>query len=85
MNKMRHHSQKLLDQVVLVSQELIRIAITWLEEWYNTLEVFLGLIILINLLILCLFINRTHMAISLTMVMWRHSFRFLNHNMINLI
>jgi hypothetical protein len=39
MNRMREHSQKLLDQVVLVSQELIRVAITWTEEWYNTLEV----------------------------------------------
>lgn len=84
MNKMRHHSQKLLDQVVLVSQELIRIAITWLEEWYNTLEVFL-VHKLINFLILCLFINRMRMVISLMMAMLRHSFRFLSHNMINSI
>lgn len=39
MDRLREHSEKLLDQVLLVSQELIRVAITWAEEWYTALEV----------------------------------------------
>lgn len=35
---LRQHSSQLIDQSVLVSQELIRIAILWDEEWYATLE-----------------------------------------------
>lgn len=35
---MRQHSAILIEQSVLVSQELIRIAILWDEEWYSTLE-----------------------------------------------
>eukprot|EP01126_Amoeba_proteus_P004016 TRINITY_DN11373_c0_g1_i3.p1 TRINITY_DN11373_c0_g1~~TRINITY_DN11373_c0_g1_i3.p1 ORF type:complete len:643 (-),score=134.11 TRINITY_DN11373_c0_g1_i3:248-2176(-) len=38
MDRLREHSEKLLDQVLLVSQELIRVAITWGEQWYNALE-----------------------------------------------
>lgn len=39
MIKMSEYSHELLDQVMLVSQELNRIAITWAEMWYNALEV----------------------------------------------
>lgn len=35
---LRHHSEKLIDQALLVSQELIRVAILWEEEWHETLE-----------------------------------------------
>lgn len=35
---LRQHSAPLINQSVLVSQELIRIAILWDEEWYATLE-----------------------------------------------
>ena len=35
---LRQHSATLIDQSVLVSQQLIRIAILWDEEWYATLE-----------------------------------------------
>lgn len=35
---LRQHSSQLIDQSVLVSQELIRIAILWDEEWYATIE-----------------------------------------------
>jgi serine/threonine-protein kinase mTOR len=35
---LRQHSAPLIDQSVLVSQELIRIAILWDEEWYSTIE-----------------------------------------------
>lgn len=35
---LRQHSAPLIDQSVLVSQELIRIAILWDEEWFSTLE-----------------------------------------------
>jgi serine/threonine-protein kinase mTOR len=38
LTKMRQHSATLIEQSVLVSQELIRIAILWDEEWYTTLE-----------------------------------------------
>ena len=35
---LRQHSAQLIDQSVLVSQELIRIAILWDEEWHATIE-----------------------------------------------
>ena len=35
---LRQHSPSLINQSVLVSKELIRIAILWDEEWYSTLE-----------------------------------------------
>lgn len=37
-DKMRLHSPALVDQAVLVSQELIRVAILWHEMWYEGLE-----------------------------------------------
>lgn len=36
--KLRQHSSQLIEQSVLVSQELIRIAILWDEEWHSTIE-----------------------------------------------
>jgi FKBP12-rapamycin complex-associated protein len=38
MQQMREHSATLVDQALLVSQELIRIAILWHEQWYDGLE-----------------------------------------------
>lgn len=38
MNRMRTHSATLIDQAVLVSQELIRVAILWHEQWHEGLE-----------------------------------------------
>ncbi|CEQ40386.1 SPOSA6832_01995, partial [Sporobolomyces salmonicolor] len=38
MNKMRDHSASLVEQAVLVSQELIRVAILWHELWHEGLE-----------------------------------------------
>ncbi|KAJ3067743.1 phosphatidylinositol kinase- protein kinase tor1 [Podochytrium sp. JEL0797] len=38
MDKMRTHSGVLVDQVLLVSQELIRVAILWHEMWHEGLE-----------------------------------------------
>ncbi|KPV75332.1 uncharacterized protein RHOBADRAFT_53323, partial [Rhodotorula graminis WP1] len=38
MNKMRDHSATLVEQAVLVSQELIRVAILWHELWHEGLE-----------------------------------------------
>jgi FKBP12-rapamycin complex-associated protein len=38
MDHMRQHSSHLLDQALLVSQELIRVAITWIELWYEGLD-----------------------------------------------
>lgn len=38
MNKMRDHSAALVEQAVLVSQELIRVAILWHELWHEGLE-----------------------------------------------
>ncbi len=35
---LRSHSEKLIDQALLVSQELIRIAILWEEIWHEVLE-----------------------------------------------
>jgi serine/threonine-protein kinase mTOR len=36
--KMRRHSSDLTDQAILVSDELIRIAIFWYEQWYDAIE-----------------------------------------------
>jgi len=38
LDKMKSHSARLVEQAVLVSQELIRVAITWEELWYEALE-----------------------------------------------
>ncbi|KAJ3106200.1 phosphatidylinositol kinase- protein kinase tor1 [Phlyctochytrium planicorne] len=38
MDKMRMHSATLVEQALLVSQELIRVAILWHEMWYEGLE-----------------------------------------------
>ncbi|KAJ7580147.1 phosphatidylinositol 3-kinase [Mycena floridula] len=38
MSRMREHSQKIVDQTRLVSQELIRVAILWHELWHEALE-----------------------------------------------
>ena len=38
MSTLRSHSEKLIDQALLVSQELIRIAILWEEIWHEVLE-----------------------------------------------
>eukprot|EP00158_Paraphelidium_tribonemae_P009901 Partr_v1_DN28994_c0_g1_i3_m24719 putative Phosphatidylinositol 3-kinase len=38
MDKMRIHSSKLVEQALLVSQELIRVAILWHEIWHEGLE-----------------------------------------------
>ncbi|KAJ3212943.1 phosphatidylinositol kinase- protein kinase tor1 [Entophlyctis luteolus] len=38
MNRMRVHSSNLIEQVLLVSEELIRVAILWVEMWHEGLE-----------------------------------------------
>lgn len=38
MDKMRSHSARLVEQALLVSQELIRVAILWHEMWHEGLE-----------------------------------------------
>lgn len=38
LDKMRSHSAVLVEQTVMVSQELIRMAISWEEMWYEALE-----------------------------------------------
>ena len=38
MDKMRIHSANLVEQALLVSQELIRVAILWHEQWHEGLE-----------------------------------------------
>jgi FKBP12-rapamycin complex-associated protein len=38
MDKMRVHSSRLVEQALLVSQELIRVAILWHEIWHEGLE-----------------------------------------------
>lgn len=38
MNGLRQHSTKLIDQALLVSQELVRVAILWEEWWHWALE-----------------------------------------------
>lgn len=38
LNTMRKHSEKLVDEAVMVSDELQRVTILWPEMWYNALE-----------------------------------------------
>ncbi|KAJ3063540.1 phosphatidylinositol kinase- protein kinase tor1 [Podochytrium sp. JEL0797] len=38
MDRMRVHSSSLIEQVLVVSEELIRVAILWLESWHEGLE-----------------------------------------------
>lgn len=38
MTALRQHSNQLIDQALLVSQELIRVAILWYEQWHEGLE-----------------------------------------------
>ena len=38
MASLRQHSTKLIDQALLVSQELVRVAILWPEVWHESLE-----------------------------------------------
>lgn len=38
LDRMRSHSARLVEQAGMVSQELIRVAITWEEMWYEALE-----------------------------------------------
>ena len=38
MDKMRKHSATLVEQALMVSQELIRVAILWHEMWHEGLE-----------------------------------------------
>lgn len=38
MNSLRQHSGKLIDQALLVSRELVRVAILWEENWHWSLE-----------------------------------------------
>merc|ERR1719219_224998 len=38
LNKMREHSESLVNQAIMVSEELIRVAILWHEQWHEGLE-----------------------------------------------
>ena len=38
LSNMREHSSDLVQQAVMVSEELIRVAILWHEQWHETLE-----------------------------------------------
>ena len=38
MDKMRVHSAQLVEQALLVSQELVRVAILWNEQWHEGIE-----------------------------------------------
>ena len=38
LNKIREHSANLVDQAMMVSNELIRVAILWHEQWHEGLE-----------------------------------------------
>lgn len=38
MNSLRQHSSKLIEQALMVSQELVRVAILWQEDWHESLE-----------------------------------------------
>eukprot|EP00605_Chrysophyceae_sp_TOSAG23-4_P001470 GSChrysophyteH1.ASY1.ANO1.1606.1 assembled CDS len=38
MQSIRQHSVKIIDQALMVSQELVRVAILWQEEWHESLE-----------------------------------------------
>ncbi len=48
MDNMRKHSAKLVEQALMVSQELVRVAILWNEMWFEGLEVNQLIIILIE-------------------------------------
>merc|ERR1719195_2319410 len=38
LNKMKEHSESLVNQAIMVSEELIRVAILWHEQWHEGLE-----------------------------------------------
>ena len=38
LNNMREHSSALVQQAIMVSEELIRVAILWHEQWHEGLE-----------------------------------------------
>lgn len=38
MNSLKHHSSELVGEALMVSSELIRVAILWLETWHESLE-----------------------------------------------
>ena len=38
MSSLRQHSSKLVEQALMVSQELVRVAILWQEDWHESLE-----------------------------------------------
>ena len=38
MNKIREHSENLVNQAMMMSDELIRVAILWHEQWHEALE-----------------------------------------------
>ena len=38
MENLRKHSVKLVEQAIMVSQELVRVAILWNEMWHEGLE-----------------------------------------------
>jgi hypothetical protein len=38
MNNLKQHSKVVIEQAIMVSQELIRVAILWHEEWHETIE-----------------------------------------------
>ena len=38
LSKIREHSETLVNQSLMVSDELIRVAILWHEQWYEALE-----------------------------------------------
>ena len=38
LNKIREHSENLVNQAMMMSDELIRVAILWHEQWHEALE-----------------------------------------------
>ena len=38
LNKIREHSETLVEQAMMMSDELIRVAILWHEQWHEALE-----------------------------------------------
>ena len=38
LNKIREHSETLVNQAMMMSDELIRVAILWHEQWHEALE-----------------------------------------------
>ena len=38
LNRLRHHSQQLVEQAVMVADELIRVAVLWEEMWFEGIE-----------------------------------------------